>query len=283
MTLGSGKESACQCKKHRRGRFDPWVGKIPWRRKWQSTPVFLFGKSHEPRSLTGYIHGAHRVGHDWAHTRIKEDTSGNEHFSHFIIVSDVLGAHVILGLPTLSRKVLLFPFYSWGNLSLRKLSDVPRLPSRKWQSWGLKPGPCVFCPVLLPLQHRVESQEQRWVWKLYWRNKCGSSHKHTTRLSSWRLWLPLGVHGRNSPSEKSLRTSVTSIPWYSWTNPRTAIVVEQGRRPGACWVSDSKAPPAPSPALRLLCYPGSERCFLGRLPLTVPDCAMTWVDHWSAS
>ena len=38
--------------------------------------------------------------------------SGNEHFSHFIIVSDVLGAHVILGLPTLSRKVLLFPFYS---------------------------------------------------------------------------------------------------------------------------------------------------------------------------
>ena len=27
------KESACQCKKHRRGRFDPWVGKIPWRRK----------------------------------------------------------------------------------------------------------------------------------------------------------------------------------------------------------------------------------------------------------
>ena len=42
--LGSssvGKEPTCQC---RRGRFDPWVGKIPWRGKWQPTPVFLPGK-----------------------------------------------------------------------------------------------------------------------------------------------------------------------------------------------------------------------------------------------
>ena len=47
----SGKESACQC---RRCRFDPWVGKIPWRRKWQPTPVLLSGKSHGQRSLAGY-------------------------------------------------------------------------------------------------------------------------------------------------------------------------------------------------------------------------------------
>ena len=44
------KESACQCRRH---RFDPWVRKIPWRRKWQSTPVFLSGKSHAQRSLVG--------------------------------------------------------------------------------------------------------------------------------------------------------------------------------------------------------------------------------------
>ena len=37
-----------------RPRFDPWVGKIPWRRKWQSTPVLLPGKSHGHRSLVGY-------------------------------------------------------------------------------------------------------------------------------------------------------------------------------------------------------------------------------------
>ena len=44
----TGKESTCQC---RRCGFDPWVRKIPWRRKWQPTPVFLPGKSHEQRSL----------------------------------------------------------------------------------------------------------------------------------------------------------------------------------------------------------------------------------------
>ena len=42
----SGKESACQCRRH---RFDPWVGEIPWRRKWQPTPVFLLGKFHGQR------------------------------------------------------------------------------------------------------------------------------------------------------------------------------------------------------------------------------------------
>ena len=40
--------------RHRRCRFDPWVGKIPWRRAWQPTPVFLPGKLHGQRSLAGY-------------------------------------------------------------------------------------------------------------------------------------------------------------------------------------------------------------------------------------
>ena len=37
---------ACQCRSHRRYGFDPCVGKIPWRRKWKPTPVFLPGKFH---------------------------------------------------------------------------------------------------------------------------------------------------------------------------------------------------------------------------------------------
>ena len=41
----STKESTCQCKRCRRSRFDPWVWKIPSRRKWQPTPVFLPGES----------------------------------------------------------------------------------------------------------------------------------------------------------------------------------------------------------------------------------------------
>ena len=50
----SGKESACQCGSHKKRGFDPWVGKIPWRRTWESTPVFLPGESHRRRSLVGY-------------------------------------------------------------------------------------------------------------------------------------------------------------------------------------------------------------------------------------
>ena len=45
----SGKEFACQC---RRYRFNPWVRKIPWSRKWQPTPVFVPGKFHGHRCLT---------------------------------------------------------------------------------------------------------------------------------------------------------------------------------------------------------------------------------------
>ena len=41
----SGKEPACQCRRRKRHRFDSWVRKIPWRRMWQPTPVFLPGES----------------------------------------------------------------------------------------------------------------------------------------------------------------------------------------------------------------------------------------------
>ena len=51
----SGKESACQCKRHKRCGFFPWVGKVPSRRRWQPTPVFLPGKSHGQRSLVGAL------------------------------------------------------------------------------------------------------------------------------------------------------------------------------------------------------------------------------------
>ena len=47
----NGQESARQC---RRCGFEPLVGKILWRRKWQTTPVFLPGKSHGQWSLVGY-------------------------------------------------------------------------------------------------------------------------------------------------------------------------------------------------------------------------------------
>ena len=50
----AGKESPCLYKRHKRCGFSDWVRKIPWRRKWQPTPVFLPGKFRGQGSLVGY-------------------------------------------------------------------------------------------------------------------------------------------------------------------------------------------------------------------------------------
>ena len=50
----SGKEYTCKCRRYKRWSFHPWVGKIPWRRKWQLTPVFWPGELHGQRSLVDY-------------------------------------------------------------------------------------------------------------------------------------------------------------------------------------------------------------------------------------
>ena len=52
-----GKEPICQCRRHKRCGFNPWVRNIPWKREWLPTPVFLPampGESHRQRNLVGY-------------------------------------------------------------------------------------------------------------------------------------------------------------------------------------------------------------------------------------
>ena len=64
----SGQESVHQCRRLKRHGFNPWVRKIPWRGKWQLTPVFLPGKFHGERSLAGYHPQGHRESHMTEHT-----------------------------------------------------------------------------------------------------------------------------------------------------------------------------------------------------------------------
>ena len=54
------------CLQCRRLGFNPWVGKIPWRREWPPTPVFSPGEFHGQRSLAGYSPWRCRVRHNWA-------------------------------------------------------------------------------------------------------------------------------------------------------------------------------------------------------------------------
>ena len=66
----NGKESTCQCRRHRKLGFYPWFGKIPWRTEWQPTPVFSPRKFHGHRSLAGYSPWGLRESDTTEHTDI---------------------------------------------------------------------------------------------------------------------------------------------------------------------------------------------------------------------
>ena len=55
-----GRESACQCRRHKRFGFDPWVQKTPQSRKLEPVPIFLPGKFHGQRILVGYSSWGHK-------------------------------------------------------------------------------------------------------------------------------------------------------------------------------------------------------------------------------
>ena len=53
----SGKEPACQCRRHNRHGFDPWVGRIPWRRKWHPLQYSFLGNPKDRGAWQATVHG----------------------------------------------------------------------------------------------------------------------------------------------------------------------------------------------------------------------------------
>ena len=91
----SGKESACQRK---RPGFNPWVRKIPRRKKWQPTPAFLSGKSHGQRNLVGYNPYNHK----------ELDTTEHSWMNHSYYLSLAFGSVVKIP-PASARDMSLIP------------------------------------------------------------------------------------------------------------------------------------------------------------------------------
>ena len=83
----NARDARGQCRRCKRYRFDSWVVKVIWSRKWQPTPESLPGEFHGQRSL-GY-----RVGHDWTHTHTH---------THNIIWVDQIDTHSILTLTVMN-------------------------------------------------------------------------------------------------------------------------------------------------------------------------------------
>ena len=79
----SGKESTCRCRRCKRS----WFGQIPWRRKWQPTPVFLSGKSPWTEDPGGQQSmGSQRVRHNWARGHGHAHTHTHTHTLYWTIV-----------------------------------------------------------------------------------------------------------------------------------------------------------------------------------------------------
>ena len=81
MDFSAGSDGKVSCLQCGRPGFDPWGGKILWRRKWQPTPVLLPGKSHGQRSVVGYSPRGHK----------ESDTTErlHFHFHHDIAINNV--------------------------------------------------------------------------------------------------------------------------------------------------------------------------------------------------
>ena len=128
----SGKASAWQCRRGRRHGFDPWVGKIPWRRKWQPTPVFLVGESQGQRSLVGYS--------AWSHKELDRAEHGHTtSFSIWEVPSFRLDRKSVLnrGKPDFPQGILL-PFEDTANVTFWTLYIilVIELAMAKTGTWG---------------------------------------------------------------------------------------------------------------------------------------------------
>ena len=108
----SGKEFTCQCRRRRRHGFDPWVRKIPWKRAWQPTPVFLPRKCLGQRNPAGYS--------PWGHSELDM----TERLTHTHAVTRALWvlligasqvALVVKNLPANARDQMWVPSLSWED------------------------------------------------------------------------------------------------------------------------------------------------------------------------
>ena len=133
------------------------MGKIPWKRKWQPTPVFLPGKSHGQRSLVGYSPQGHKES---------DTTEATLHICiHILSLQASLKAEVVSGRNQNQRREwLLYPFLQMSTRSAQfpaeaiQKSPLPLSPQRVRKS---------VSPILLPFKgmvfFKVRTEEKLWT------------------------------------------------------------------------------------------------------------------------
>ena len=177
----SGKESACQCRRH---RFSPWVGKSPWSRNWQPTPVFLPAKPHGQRGLVGlWSMGLPRVRHDWA-TKHQHSNNGKRKGLHI----QRMCINRQLCLPQKKTEGGAKTFKTWTSCLQSPFTFIFWLPYKNkltssWAAWTW----------WLP--------RKPWIWPWWWFAPWPSSGSEGK--TGWILWL----------ESRGLETSTQDIDW----------------------------------------------------------------------
>ena len=183
-----GKELACQCRKHKRHGFDPWVGKIPWKREWQLSPVFLPGESHGQWILGGLESmGSQRVRHDCV-------TKSAIHSYMYYIIYNLFSS-----VQSLRRVRLCYPM----DCSMPGLPVHHQLPELAqthvhWVGDAIQPSQPLSSPsppAFNLFQHQVFSNESAVCvkWPKYWSFSfnISPSNKHPGLISFRMDWLDL--------------------------------------------------------------------------------------------
>ena len=165
----SGKEPTYQCRRPKRHGFNPWVGKIPWRRAWQPTPVFLPGESHGQGSLAGYSPWGHKESdmteatmHAWQvicqafflemflkilfredlRWRIGQGKEIAECPNEELTLTECSQCAVHWSKMFLCtnlfnhHSIRMFPSYRWGNWSAEKRRDLPKVTKSSMSRWS---------------------------------------------------------------------------------------------------------------------------------------------------
>ena len=125
----SGKEPACQYRGHKRCWFDPWVGKITWRRAWQPTPVFLPGEFHAQRSLA--VLELQRVWHDWS------DLACMHTYMYIYVIAHGFLSHVYKSFLLCFNELIMFSFFFFffTSSSLIHLEFILVYDVRYWSNF----------------------------------------------------------------------------------------------------------------------------------------------------
>ena len=197
----SCKESSCQCRRH---AFDSWVGKIPWRRKWLPTLVFLPGKFHAQRSLVGYSSWVHKES-DTTENADAHLSTGNALKSCFAIVGiffSVIIVCILCGAITYLSWFIMFALLS----SLNYMSFIRVI----WKSVKISPHwplltedtddhlyiTCI-CKVILK-EDTGNSDNPTFKWEMtilskYWTTSMSSGVKEKLfQMTSWlftNMWF----------------------------------------------------------------------------------------------